>query len=171
MLRHFEYLILVKPSTMEEIKRTTAFGTWRFAKEYLQAAKIIEKTVNFNLEIAAPRYYLLGHGIELALKAFLLAKNVPPKELQSKKMAHDLEKALVSAEKLGLSELVALSPDERESIVLLNKTYEPKEHEYFITTGGIVLPPTSVLFAVLNKVLSAIRTVCHEATQEKEGAQ
>lgn len=116
------------------------------------------------MDIPAPRYYLLGHGIELALKAFLLAKGVPHEKLRSMKlMGHDLEKALARAEGLGISDLVTLSSEERVSIELLNKTYQTKEHEY-ITTGYVQWPQTTMLFSVLNKVLPAIKAVRLEAT-------
>lgn len=153
------------------MSRTTAFGTWRFASEYLQAAEAVEAIAKSNMDIPAPRYYLLGHGIELALKAFLLAKDVPLAELRSMKlMGHDLEKALARAEGLGLSDLVFLSSEERASIELLNKTYQPKEHEY-ITTGYVVWPRTALLFSVLNKVLPAIKAPCIESTRKEEGIE
>lgn len=151
------------------MNRTTAFGTWRFACEYLRAAEAVEAVAKSDMDIPAPRYYLLGHGIELAIKAFLLAKDVPLAELRSMKlMGHDLEKALYRAEGLGFSNLVSLSGEERASIELLNKTYQPKEHEY-ITTGYVVWPRTEVLFSVLNKVLPAIKAICIESTRKKDG--
>lgn len=156
---------------MNKMKRTTAFGTWRFASEYLRAAEAVEAIAKNDADIAAPRYYLLGHGIELALKAFLLAKDVSIAELRSMKlMGHDLEKALIRAEGLGLSALVPLSSEERSFIVLLNKTYQPKEHEY-IETGYAVWPQTSLLFAVLKKVLAAIKPECLSATLKEADDQ
>lgn len=146
------------------MNRTTAFGTWRFSSEYLRAAEAVEAVAKSDMDIPAPRYYLLGHGIELALKAFLLAKGVPHEELRSMKlMGHDLEKALARAEGLDISDLVTLSSEERVSIELLNKTYQTKEHEY-ITTGYVQWPQTTMLFSVLNKVLPAIKAVCLEET-------
>lgn len=163
------YNELVHPAS--PMSRTTAFGTWRFASEYLQAAEVVETTAKSDMDLIAPRYYLLGHGVELALKAFPLAKDVPLAELRSKKlMGHDLEKALVRAEGLGLSDLVSLSGEERASIELLNKTYQPKEHEY-ITTGYVVWPSTALLFSVLNKILPAIKAMCIVSTRKEEGIE
>jgi hypothetical protein len=150
------------------MNRTTAFGTWRFASEYLRAAEAVEAVAKSDMDIPAPRYYLLGHGIELALKAFLLSKGVPLEELRSMKlMGHELEKALVRAEGMGFSDLVTFSGEERAAVELLNKTYQPKEHEY-ITIGYVVWPQTTLLFSILNKVLPAIKALCLEATLQEE---
>jgi hypothetical protein len=51
-----------------------------------------------------PYYFLLGQSIELSLKAFLLGRGVPLKELRSRKYGHNLETLLDEARrrKLGL---------------------------------------------------------------------
>lgn len=151
--------------------RTTAFGTWRFANEYCRAAEMVEVGARTELDLSAPRYYLLGHSIELSLKAFLLAKGVPLSELRSMKlMGHDLEKALIRADNLGFSQIVELSDEERGSILLLNQTYQPKEHEY-ITTGYVVWPKTFDLFSALKTILPAIKPICLEATLQEKNAE
>lgn len=156
---------------MEQINRTTAFGTWRFAHQYERAARAVDAIAKTDLDVAAPRYYLLGHSIELALKAFLLARNVPHEELRSMKlMGHDLEKALARAEGVGLQEFVEFSLEERASIELLNKTYQPKEHEY-IVTGYTAWPQTAVLLAILEKLLPSIKSECLEATLKQSGSE
>lgn len=149
------------------MNRTTAFGMWRFAESYLQAAEVVEDFSKSDLHIVAPRYYLIGHAIELSLKAFLLAKGVSLQELRSMKLiGHDLERALVRAEALGFLEISPLSDEERNLIILLNKTYHSKEHEY-ITTGYVVLPETKKLLSILKMVLSSIKILCLDATTRK----
>jgi hypothetical protein len=144
------------------MNRTTAFGAWRFADEYCRAAAAVNSIATGCEDLVSPRYYLLGHSIELALKAFLLSKGVPLSELRSKKLGHDLEKALVRAEELGLQNAVTVSDQERADIILLNKTYQSKEHEY-ISTGSFQVPKMERLLAILHKVLPAIRATCLEA--------
>lgn len=143
----------------------TALGFWRYADEFLRAATVVEASAKRHFDILPPRYYLLGHSIELALKAFLLAKGVTPTELRLKQynMAHNLEKALVRAEGLGLADVVNIPPKERTAIMLLNKTYGRKSYEY-LETGSIHIPPTDTLFSVVNRVLPAIKHLCIDAT-------
>lgn len=153
------------------MNRTTAFGTWRFADDYRRAAAAVQGVAQHDMDISAPRYYLLGHAIELSLKAFLLAKGVSLEELRSMKLfGHDLEKCLQRADSLGLKENVHLNEGERGCISLLNRTYKKKEHEY-ITTGYTVWPPHQALFSIIENILSGIKEVCMAATRLEEDAQ
>lgn len=148
------------------MNRTTAFGTWRFAEEYYRAAQAVERVATSDMDIAAPRYYLLGHALELSLKAFLLAKGIPAAELRNMKLfGHDLEKALVRSDELGLAALVTFSTEDRAAIKLLNLTYQAKEHEY-ITTGFVKWPQIPALIAIIEKILPAVRDICIAATRE-----
>jgi len=149
------------------MERTTPFGLWRFAEEYLSAAILVGADPAH--EISAPRYYLLGHSTELALKAFLLARGVSLDELKTK-IRHDLEKALEMAEKLGLLKLISVLPEEDYSVRLLNKTYKPKEHEY-IVTGYRQWPQPVLIVSFVKRVLNASRELCFKATETIEAGQ
>ena len=73
------------------MERTTAFGLWRYAKEFFEAAKKIQEPSNsIQQKISIPAYYLLGHSIELSLKAFLKAQGFTIEKLKNK-YGHDLE--------------------------------------------------------------------------------
>ena len=50
-----------------------------------------------------PRYFMLCHAIELALKAYLALHGVSVRKLQSRKFGHDLEKLLSKAMERGLN--------------------------------------------------------------------
>jgi len=151
------------------MNRTTAFGTWRFADDYRRAAVAVQGAAQYDMDISAPRYYLMGHAIELSLKAFLLAKGVSLEELRSMKLfGHDLEKCLERADSLGFKDNVQLNEGERGWISLLNKTYKKKEHEY-ITTGYIEWPPHQSLFLIVENILSGIKEVCVAATRQEDG--
>lgn len=153
-------------TTPDEPWRTTAFGMWRFASQYLSAARAVEAAINHRLDLCAPRYYLLGHGIELALKAYLLAHRVPLSELRSMTlMGHDLEKALDRAVGLNLLHHVELSDEKVCAIRLLNETYRRKEHEY-ITTGATRWPQTNLLFQALDSLLDSTKDICLQATSQ-----
>jgi HEPN domain len=66
------------------------------AEVYLSAAKqLTEDPSHFS-----PKYFLLSHAIELAIKAYILAKG--GSERETKKIKHDLDAALVRAVELGL---------------------------------------------------------------------
>jgi hypothetical protein len=67
-----------------------------------------------------PRYFLLCHAIELALKAFLTLHGASEPDL--KKIGHDLKKLLKHAEKFGLK----LTPDTQHAIERLARAH--KEH-------------------------------------------
>jgi hypothetical protein len=53
--------------------------------------------------VLRPTYFLLGHALELAIKAFLAAKDVSDDELE-RKIGHDLKRAYRKALKCGLHE-------------------------------------------------------------------
>ena len=72
-------------------------------------------------EIVAPILvmYLIGHSVELSLKSFLLHTGTTEAELKNQ-LRHDLSKALVSAQKTGLEDIVVLESDELEVLGHLN---------------------------------------------------
>lgn len=146
------------------MKRTTAFGLWRFAKEYLSAAVLVGSDPTH--EISAPRYYLLGHSTELALKAFLLTNGVSLNELRQQ-IGHDLEAALEKANAFGLDKIVSISPEEDYSVRLLSRTYKPKEHEY-IVIGYRQLPQPELIVSFIERLLNATRKLCSDATISAE---
>lgn len=140
--------------------RTTAFGLWRFANDYLDAARLVGAERRH--EISAPHYFLLGHGTELALKAFLLAKGFPVMELK-RTVSHDLKLALDKSKELGLLQVVEILPDEEHSLILLNQTYQSKQHEYLVT-GYRQVPQPALIISLVEKVLKASRQLCLHAT-------
>jgi hypothetical protein len=141
---------------------TTPFGLWGFAKDYLEAAKIVG--TNPQLEISPPRYYLLGHSAELALKSFLLAKGATLSELKHS-IGHDLEKAWERAIEVGLLQFISVPSEEESSLRLLNKTYKVKEHEY-IVAGYRHWPQPVIMQSFVARVLDAIRELCFNVTVE-----
>ncbi len=90
------------------IESTTPAGLWRYAREYLEAAELI-RPKDYTHKLSAPTCYLLGHSIELLLKAFLLAKGRSLDDLVD--IGHDLQRALEEADSANL---VAFAPSEND---------------------------------------------------------
>jgi hypothetical protein len=66
--------------------------------------------------------YLVGHSIELSLKAFLLFHGVSLRELRIK-YGHDLRKCFEKAEELGLRNHVLIDDMELEAFHVLDDLY------------------------------------------------
>lgn len=73
-----------------------------------------------------PRYFLLCHAVELALKAYLTYRGKTPKELKDPKIRHSLKQLLSEATNAGLS----LSASAQGHIALLNEAHEEFWHRY-----------------------------------------
>lgn len=58
------------------------------ASEYLEAAKRLD--TDEARPLVHPRYFLISHAVELALKAYLVARGTTKRKLRGKKMGHDL---------------------------------------------------------------------------------
>ena len=101
--------------------------------------------------------FLIGQAIELALKAYLLAKGVPPKKLRSD-YGHELHRSLRKAKELGLSDVVSLSAEEKGIIDLLDDLYSSKQLQY-IVTGSKTFPVFGPLESVARKLVYGIAPV------------
>src|SRR5262249_21856654 len=80
---------------MSDASRTTATGLWTDAKGMLAAADGVmrEDKRPTKMKFFMVTHFLLGHGIEVALKSVLLAHGCSLDELR-KKFGHDLTKAM-----------------------------------------------------------------------------
>jgi len=147
--------------TLEKDSRVSPIGMWRWGKEFIESALKLQPPPNSELEelklnFSIPPYYLLAHGIELQLKAYLLSKGYTVKQLRSfNEYGHNLEKLLKESKINNINELVNLSEQEESTIHLLNETYKEKELEYFIS-GYSSYPKYSILCNVANKISSGI---------------
>ncbi|WP_156529203.1 hypothetical protein [Caballeronia udeis] len=91
---------------MNDDDRTTAIGLARFAYEYIDASRVVDNhhaDKHPGEQISPmPAYFLVHHGIELTLKAYLRHAGVTIRELGSKKYGHDLHACYRKAKELGL---------------------------------------------------------------------
>lgn len=118
-------------------ERTTSIGLARYAKEFLEAALAVDDSVGMREEYQRippiPVLYLIGHSIELTLKAFLVHKGMVVSELRSKNYGHDLMKCWEKSIELGLGDIYTFTSDDTEIIRLLNTLYSKKQLEYIVT--------------------------------------
>jgi len=142
---------------MTEAARTTPAGLWRYGKEFSEAAHLVHREALPLL--SAPAYYLLGHSIELLLKAFLLGRGVPLKELKSKRLGHDLDVLFRRAIDHQLGREIHLYQVDRGVIHELNIEYSWKRFEY-ICTGPIHIPDWPLSQALSNKLVSGLEEFC-----------
>jgi len=119
------------------LERTTSIGLARYAKEFLEAALAVDNSVGMRKEYRfippIPVMYLVGHSIELALKAFLVHKGMHVSELRSKAYGHDLIRCWDKSIELGLGDIFTFTSDDTIIIRLLNDHYSKKELEYIVT--------------------------------------
>lgn len=133
-------------------------GMVRYGYEFLEAAFVVyERAVQLDSRMLmppVPALYLLGHGLELTFKAFLLSKGVSLEHLR-RKLGHDLEKAFTASKENGLDTLLQSHALEESVLTLLNVMYSAKELEY-IVTGTKLIPhyPELQNFAV--KIFDAV---------------
>jgi hypothetical protein len=140
----------------------TPFGFLRWAKEYLRAADACPPTEGFS---PVP-YFLFCRSIELALKAFLLARGETVKDLK-KKVNHNLVRVLGDADGAGLGHYAVLSAMDRAEIKKANKYYSKKGFEYCVVmdavTGYRELPSLVVLKDIAQRLAENLRSVCLNA--------
>lgn len=106
---------------------------------------------------------MYGHALELALKAFLLAKGSPVKPLK-RKIGHDLEKLLNKTLEQGLEDIVSLSDENKANIRLLSKTYCGKYLEYHSSPLQYDLPAPKDIEEVVFHIIDNLKGFCFEAT-------
>ncbi|MBU6470562.1 MAG: hypothetical protein KGQ68_07750 [Gammaproteobacteria bacterium] len=132
--------------TNADDSRTTGMGLWTDANNILQAVKLL---VGKN-KLMNVRYYLLGHGIEEALKAFIRANHGTLECLKS--IGHDMEFAYDWANTCGLSNYCNMTTEDKRALSMLNRYYKSKELEYR-TTGYKEYPPEDLLNRVPRKFI------------------
>ena len=105
---------------------------------------------------SVPGLYLMAHGIELSIAAFLLGNGMTVGDLRKLgQNGHDLVEALNAAVSRGLD--CELSDDQGKlaALEVLNDSYSIKDFEYIIT-GATRWPRFSVISAVACKLYNTI---------------
>ncbi|MEO8038586.1 MAG: hypothetical protein ABI794_07430 [Betaproteobacteria bacterium] len=112
-----------------------AYWLRHYAGDYLSAAEQFTPPPN---RFSPVRHYLFCHSIELSLKSFLFTVGL--KRTDRKKLNHDLQRTLKSAEDRGLGTHVSISTLDRDQIARIDNLYSAKEFEYFESLAMIYDP-------------------------------
>ena len=133
-----------------EEERQTGVGLWRYAYEYLKAAKTVDDHDPNPWVASSVTYQCACQGIELAFKAYLRAKGYDLHSLR--KMGHSLVKCMKTAAKCGLP---ARSAADGTVIRMVDRYYKTQEFRY-IKTGIKEYPNISELLRAGAVLLDAI---------------
>jgi hypothetical protein len=142
-----------------ETLRTHAIGFVTDAKQMLKAAELLHESGEWT--VTFPTYYLLGHAIEVVLKAFLLASGEDLKKLKNKPYGHDIAKAAESVVEANHNFISPLVQEYLPDIELLSGYYKAKELEYRVT-GFKSFPQKERLLAFLQAVIPLIEPLAYQ---------
>lgn len=121
--------------------RTTPTGMLRYAIEFYAAALATDDAIGDEdgYEVTAPISvnYLVGHAIELGLKAYLLHQGRSLADIKA--IGHRLCLAYEEARKLGLDTHFQPEPEDVSVLNALDALYSDKQFEY-IETGPKTFP-------------------------------
>jgi hypothetical protein len=131
------------------------------AEDFLDASILLsQKSGRFSFVAA----HLSCSAIELALKAFLLAKGGPKTDV--KKFGHNLQKVLMECYRRGLGNVVVFTQSQSELLLRVNDDYVVRNFAYFEIDSAIVRPKDSeleLLPTVAQIVVGGVRQTCLEA--------
>ncbi len=144
--------------------RLTSMGLSNQAKEFLKAAKLLHERSS---HLFKPTYFAACQAIELALKGYLRGSGGEV-EWMKKKTGHNLCRALVEAEKRGLSKLVSISPEQKVVIKMINGHYASKDLQYALS-GFKQMPRIDVLLSVTVQIVDGTRKFCIDNRTFHEG--
>src|SRR5688572_8941880 len=139
------------------LARSTPHGFWRFAANYLLAARIVEIRIHEEGQLFFPTLQLYGIAIELALKAFLLKRGLTLNQVRS--LSHDLAKALALARKRKLGREVRLDRREVAAIRVLNINYSSHRLRY-IVTGATRTPELVYIERAAKELVLGLELLC-----------
>lgn len=138
--------------------RTTSIGLCRYACEFMEAAISADGQMGrrdgFKVVAPIPVLFLVGQSIELALKSFLLTRGVSLRKLRYD-YGHNIHRAMKKSKELGLFSLVTLTPEQLETIEILDGLYSSKQLQY-IVTGSKTFPVFGLLQNATLLLLHAI---------------
>jgi hypothetical protein len=146
------------------------YGLHLYARDYLRQSGHCQPP---KTGFSPVPYYLVCHSLELALKAYTLAKGVQSDGadqtytmLQKLRriLSHNLEKALKRAKDAGITTLVPIDADDEAEVRKANAYYEETMFEYFFPypacNGYQNLPDLQRLRQLTNRILDASEQLC-----------
>lgn len=143
----------------DDPSRTTPLGMIRYAHEFMEAALAVDEKIGnragFEIVAPIPVLYLVGHSIELSLKAYLLSYGVTLRELRH--FGHNLHASFRKAKELGLLSHVQFTVPEEGAFEILDGLYSTKQLEY-IVTGAKQFPTFGLVEVFSAKLFNAVST-------------
>jgi len=126
--------------------RTTAFNL--YARDFLNASVKTRSPI--------VKSYLLGHSLELYLKAYLLTCGDGEKSL--KKIGHNLESALARCRKLDEGDFPTVSQELERDLAIFNGPYKSHAFRYF-SILHLLTPPQLPPLTRLNRFVKNVQKV------------
>lgn len=133
---------------------------WTEAVSYRNAARYICEAVSdqkLELPYLDPVLFLIGHSLEIILKARLRARGYTLRQLIQ--LGHGLEDLIYEVEKDGGS--VLISRDERDHVGLLVSLHgtQPFRTRYPVT-GYVQLPDCQILIGAIDRLIELSKPEC-----------
>jgi hypothetical protein len=119
----------------DEARRTAPLALWRYAHEYLRAARALCRQISVRSRESQVPYHVAAQGIEFALKAFLRTRGATMAELHQD-IGHSLTAALARSEASGLP---AMPERCRAAIDLLAPCHQDAQFVY-LTAPATAFP-------------------------------
>lgn len=145
------------PSPLPGSPRTTPLGMLRYGIEYYAAAVVTNTALGRGegTDPVAPAsaYYLIGHAVELGLKAYVLQQGGSLDHLKA--IGHRLCRAHDEARKAGLAAHFHASEVEVNALRILDALYSDKQFEY-IETGGKTFPDFGLMQTFARNLLIGV---------------
>ncbi len=112
--------------------KSTPHGLVTYAREFRDAALAADDKLGhrpgFEEAAPIPVMYLIGHSIELSLKAVLCHHGLDDRQLRM--IGHDLHKAMRKCKEIGFRPALEADREEQEVLEILNVLYKSKQLNY-----------------------------------------
>lgn len=141
--------------TIEE--RSTAHGFWRFAANYLLAAREVQRKLDKNGRLFFPTLHLYSMAVELSLKAFLLKRGASLGKLKS--LSHNLDDILKYSRRRKLGRIVKLNRFDISAIRAANITYSTHTTRY-MQSGTTAVPNVTHLLQAAERLVDGLELYC-----------
>jgi hypothetical protein len=134
---------------MTEPNPFTAFEYLAYADQFHHT---FHKAPTLHPSISWPRYFLLCHSIELALKAYLAKLGATPKQLRQLDRRHNLNKLVTEAVEKGLHQ----TPETQKGIKALTEAHAKFWHRYPRDDGKVEVFVIEQFIPAAHELLNAV---------------
>jgi hypothetical protein len=118
-------------SDIDESRRTSPLALWRYAHDYLRAARTLARQHRIACSESQAAHHVAAQGLEFALLAFLTAHGTPLLDLR-RDVGHSLCKALARSEADGLPPI----PEPwRAAVAEIAPCHQDAQFVYLVTLG------------------------------------